>query len=186
MSSFHFRPLRSKSHKTIKLFTAALSLVVAQATLPAYAHAESGGDVPQISDLKFAAAVHPYASPEAAPQAVKDAFEEAQKTDKLVMLIFGANWCPDCLMLEGALKNASVAPCLNNKFAMANINVDHFQYTTANAAKFGVKNKAIPLVLLITPAGKVLNSDCTMSLGEASSMSAQSMVNKLNELKNSL
>ncbi|KXV70484.1 protein-disulfide isomerase, partial [Acetobacter malorum] len=41
------------------------------------------------------------------------------------------------------------------------------------------RRKAIPVALIITPDGKVLNGDETLALGDARRMSGQAVVDKL-------
>ncbi|GAA08821.1 putative thioredoxin protein [Acetobacter tropicalis NBRC 101654] len=140
--------------------------------------------VPQVGTAQITAVAHPYAAPEDAPQAVENAFAEARKTGRKVLIDFGANWCPDCRVLAGVLDHPAVAPWVQENFVVVPVNVDHFNKNMDIARKYGVTIKAIPVALIVTPEGKVLNADATLELGDARSMSAQAVVDKLAEWSN--
>lgn len=137
--------------------------------------------VPQVGNAQITAVAHPYAAPEDAPAAVENAFAQAKKTGRKVLLDFGANWCPDCRVLAGVLGHPAIAPWVAENFVVVSVNVDHFNKNMDLAQKYGIKIKAIPVALVVTPDGKVLNADATLELGDARTMSAQAVVDKLAE-----
>lgn len=146
-----------------------------------YHPAQAQTTVPQVGALIITAAPHPYAAPDTAPKAVEDAFATAQKTGRNVLLEFGANWCPDCRVLAGVLANPHIAPWVEQNFVETRINVDHFNQNMAIAQHYGITIKAIPVALVVTPQGKVLNPEATLELGNARTLSAQAVVDKLAE-----
>lgn len=135
--------------------------------------------VPQIGSAPITAVAHPYAEPDGAQAAVDAAFAEARKTGRKVLIDFGANWCPDCRVLAGVLTNPAVSPWVDQTFSVVSVNVDHFNKNMDIAKKFGITIKAIPVALIVTPDGKVLNGDETLALGDARRMSGQAVVDKL-------
>ncbi|GEL50528.1 thioredoxin family protein [Acetobacter tropicalis] len=137
--------------------------------------------LPQVGNAQITAVAHPYAAPEEAPQAVENAFAAARKTNRKVLIDFGANWCPDCRVLAGVLSHPAIAPWVQENFVVVSVNVDHFNKNMDIARKYGVTVKAIPVALIVTPEGKVLNADTTLELGNARTMSAQAVVDKLAE-----
>lgn len=137
--------------------------------------------VPQIGSAPITAIAHPYDEPEKAHDAVDAAFAEARKTGRKVLIDFGANWCPDCRVLAGVLANPAVSPWVEQTFSVVSVNVDHFNKNTDIAKKFGIVVKAIPVALIVTPEGKVLNAEETLTLGNARRMSGQAVVDKLAE-----
>ncbi|MFT9398456.1 thioredoxin family protein [Acetobacter sp.] len=169
--SKHPAPLAKKG-----LFAAAVLSFAFAAPL---AHAQT--PVPQVGGLNVKAVAQPYDTPDAAAKTVEEAFATARKTGRKVLLDFGANWCPDCRVLSGVLDDPAIAPWVKENFVVASVNVDHFNHNMDIAKKYGITIKAIPVALVVTPEGKVLNPDATLELGNARTMSAQAVVDKLNE-----
>lgn len=116
---------------------------------------------------------HPYVIGADAKAQVAAAFAAAKSSGKAVLIDFGANWCPDCRMLNGVLQMPQVKPWKDSRFETVMVNVDHFNVNMDIAAQYGVHVKQIPTVLVLTPDGKLLNPDGTLTLGNARTMSPQ-------------
>lgn len=119
---------------------------------------------------------HPYDTNADAQAQVAAAFNKARQSGKNVLIDFGANWCPDCRMLNSVLQMPQVTPWKNSHFETVMVNVDRFNVNMDIPAKYGVKVKQIPTVLILTPDGKLLNADGTLTLGNARNMSPQAQV----------
>nr|WP_321984600.1 thioredoxin family protein [uncultured Lichenicoccus sp.] len=134
---------------------------------------------PQVPPGQPQPVTHPYDTPAAAHDAVDAAVRQAKQSGRRVLIDFGANWCPDCRMLAGVLREAPVQPWVAQNFVPVSVNVDHFNVNMDIARRYGVVVKAIPTVLIITPDGKLLNADGTLTLGNARTMSSQAVVDLL-------
>ncbi|MGI4746767.1 MAG: thioredoxin family protein [Janthinobacterium lividum] len=119
---------------------------------------------------------HPYDTTANAQAQVDAAFAEAKRTGKNVMIDFGANWCPDCRLLASVFEMPQVKAWKDSHFETVSVNVDRFNVNMDIPARYGVKVKAIPTVLILTPDGKLLNADGTLALGNARTMSPQAAV----------
>ncbi|MBR0559134.1 thioredoxin family protein [Neokomagataea anthophila] len=128
---------------------------------------------PQVSETSAAPIAAPYPDSSLASVQVKEAFATAKKTGRKVLLDFGANWCPDCRMLAGVFALPDAQGWLESQFVIVPVNVDRFTHNMDIALKYGVKVKAIPTVIVLTPAGKPLNGDASLALGNARTMSPQ-------------
>nr|WP_298795007.1 thioredoxin family protein [uncultured Acetobacter sp.] len=159
----------------------AICIATAQSAAAQSATPSNAVPVPQIGSAPITAVAHPYAEPDGAQAAVDAAFAKARKTGRKVLIDFGANWCPDCRVLAGVLTNPAVSPWVDQTFEVVSVNVDHFNKNMDIAKKFGITITAIPVALIITPDGKVLNGDETLALGNARRMSGQAVVDKLAE-----
>ena len=74
-----------------------------------------------------------------------------------IILVFGANWCPDCKELDLAMKKGSSAALLAHDFKIVHIDVGHFDKNQDVAESYGVPlKKGIPAIAIITPKNKVL------------------------------
>ncbi|WP_419728496.1 thioredoxin family protein [Lichenicola sp.] len=119
---------------------------------------------------------HPYDTTADAHAQVDAAFADAKRTGRDVLIDFGANWCPDCRMLAGVFDMPQVKAWKDSNFASVSVNVDRFNVNMDIPARYGVKVKSIPTVLILTPDGKLLNADGTLALGNARTMSPAAAV----------
>ncbi|WP_428376791.1 thioredoxin family protein [Lichenicoccus sp.] len=134
---------------------------------------------PQVPPGQPQPVAHPYDTPAAAHDAVAAAVRQARQSGRRLLIDFGANWCPDCRMLAGVMRLAPVQPWVAQNFVPVSVNVDHFNVNMDIARRYGVVVKAIPTVLIVTPDGKLLNADGTLTLGNARTMSSQAVVDQL-------
>ena len=54
------------------------------------------------------ASADPYPPPASAASDLRRARERASRSGKLLMVVFGGNWCPDCRALHGRLHESPV------------------------------------------------------------------------------
>ena len=122
---------------------------------------------------------HPYDTTADAHAQVDAAFAAARSSGRDVLIDFGANWCPDCRMLNGVMQMPTVKAWRDSRFETVMVNVDRFNVNMDVAARYGVKVKQIPTVLVLTPQGKLLDPDGTLALGNARAMSPQASVDQI-------
>lgn len=122
---------------------------------------------------------HPYPVDADAKASVAAAFAEAKRSDRDVLIVLGANWCPDCRMLGGVMQMNEVKPWIDSRFVPVSVNVDHLNQNMDIPARYGVHVTQIPTVLVVTPAGKLLNPDGATTLGNARTMTPQADVDLL-------
>ena len=104
-----------------------------------------------------AAADNPYDEKADAKLDIKQALTQADSTKTSVIVVFGANWCPDCKVLDIALKSGTSAKLLARDFQIVRVNVGHFDTNLDVAKMYGVPlEKGIPAVAILSPQNKVL------------------------------
>lgn len=104
-----------------------------------------------------AAADNPYNETANASLDIKQALTRAAATQTSVIVVFGANWCPDCKMLDLAMKKEPCASLLAQDFQIVKVNVGHFDKNLDIAKSYGVPlAKGIPAVAILSPKNKVL------------------------------
>lgn len=112
----------------------------------------------------------PYNETANAKQDIQQAL--AGNTNKPVILVFGANWCPDCRALDIAMKQGAGAPMLARDFKTVKIDVGHFDKNKDLAKTYGVPlEKGIPAVAIISPKNQVLYVTKEGELSSARKMS---------------
>src|ERR1039458_10770718 len=103
------------------------------------------------------AADNPYTETADAKLDIRQAVAQATTAKTPVIVVFGANWCGDCKMLDSAMKTGASAPLLKRDFKIVKVNVGHFDKNLDVAKAYGVPlAKGIPAVVIISTENKVL------------------------------
>ena len=77
--------------------------------------------------------------------------------DKLVMVIFGANWCPDCLALNAALQSDVVSAYAQRNFEVVKVDVGQFDRNQDFAEQLGVTSRrGIPVAVFLDRDGQLI------------------------------
>jgi thioredoxin 1 len=118
-----------------------------------------------------AAADKPYNETADAKLDIKQALAEAATTKTPVLVVFGANWCGDCKMLDAAMKTGASAPLLSHDFKIVKVNVGRFDKNVDIAKSYGVPlERGIPAVAILSPANEVLYATREGELADAQKM----------------
>lgn len=123
------------------------------------------------------AADRPYDEHADAPAQVQAALKVAAATQRPVLLVFGANWCPDCRVLDGTLKGAALAPIVQRDYAqVVKVDVGRYDRNMELAARYGVPlKKGIPAVVVLTPQGTVSYATQAGELADARGMGEEAI-----------
>ena len=104
-----------------------------------------------------AAADTPYNETADAKLEITQALTQAAVSNTPIIVVFGANWCPDCKVLDLAMKNGTSASLLERDFKIVKVNVGQFDKNLDVAKEYGVPlEKGIPAVAIISPKNVVL------------------------------
>ena len=107
--------------------------------------------------VSASAADAPYDESADAKVDIKQALTEAAATNTPVIIVFGANWCGDCRMLDSAMKTGASAALLSKDFKIVKVNVGRFDKNVDVAKEYGVPlDKGIPAVAIVSTEGEVL------------------------------
>jgi len=100
-----------------------------------------------------------YAPPEEAQSEIEAALASAAKDHKRVILVFGANWCYDCHVLDAAFHSKAIAPLVEANYHVVHINVGDEDKNLDLADKYGVPlKKGIPGLAVVDSDGKLVYS----------------------------
>jgi thioredoxin 1 len=103
------------------------------------------------------AADGPYNESADAKLDIKQALTQSATVKTPVIIVFGANWCGDCKMLDSAMKNGASATFLSKDFQIVKVNVGHFDTNLDVAKTYGVPlQMGIPAVAIISTNNQVL------------------------------
>jgi thioredoxin-related protein len=101
------------------------------------------------------AAVDPYPPPAAAAADLQGARERARRSGKLLMVVFGGNWCPDCRALHARLHESPVREYVEQRFEIVNVNIGEMDANLGIAKDLGVNlKKGVPAAAFFAPDGK--------------------------------
>jgi thioredoxin 1 len=109
-------------------------------------------------------------SADAAAQ-VNAALGKAKIENKRVMIVFGANWCGDCKMLDGELKKTALKALLDRHFVMVKVDVNRFNKNLDVVKPYGdIIKKGIPSIVIATPANALVYATYGGELADARKM----------------
>ena len=118
------------------------------------------------------AATGPYDESADAQKDVQRAFETAAKSQRPVLVIFGANWCGDCRALDTALKVPATAELMTKEFVVVKVDVGNFDRHLDIAERYGnAIKKGIPAAAIVSPKQELLYTTKGGELANARKMS---------------
>jgi thiol-disulfide isomerase/thioredoxin len=108
----------------------------------------------QVLSLALAAA-DPYPPPANAAADLQRARARAGRSGKLLMVVFGGNWCPDCRALHDRLHESPVREYVEAHFEVVNVNIGEMNANLGIAKDLGVSlKKGVPAAAFFAPDGK--------------------------------
>jgi protein disulfide-isomerase len=104
-----------------------------------------------------AIAGNPYNETADAKLEIQQALTQAATNQTPIIIVFGANWCGDCKMLDQAMKTGASAPLISQDFRVVKVNVGRWDKNLDLAKTYGVPlAKGIPAVAIISAKDEVL------------------------------
>jgi protein disulfide-isomerase len=102
---------------------------------------------------------------------IQAALVAARPAHQPVLVVFGANWCGDCMMLDMAFKSGRSAPLIEQRFKVVKVDVGRFDKNVDIAEGYGVPlKKGIPAVAVLSDQGQVLYATRAGELADARKM----------------
>ena len=103
-----------------------------------------------------------YPAEENAHTRIKEALTRTASSHKRVLLVFGANWCYDCHVLDAAFHTAEIAPLLTRGFEVVHVDVGEYNKNLDLAERYEVPlKKGVPAIAVLTSDGKLLYAQKT-------------------------
>ena len=114
----------------------------------------------------------PYDEKADAKADLQRALSAAKSSGTPVLVIFGANWCPDCRALDKALSTGKNAELVAREFKVVKVDVGQFDRNLDLAARYGNPiKKGIPAAVVLSADGEVLYATRLGELADARHMS---------------
>jgi thiol:disulfide interchange protein len=109
-----------------------------------------------------------------AKKEIEDALKHAAAGKKRVLLVFGANWCYDCHVLDRALHEGSAEQVMKESFLLVHVDIGEANKNLDLAKKYNIPlDKGVPAVAILGSDGGLLYSS-----GEGEFEAARKMMKK--------
>ena len=80
----------------------------------------------------------------------------ARAQNKEVLVVFGADWCPDCQALKNYLQDPELSVVMEQRFCVVGINIGRFDLNTDLVKQYGLDLKfGIPAAIILTDSGLI-------------------------------
>ena len=113
---------------------------------------------------------------------IAEALGRAAKSDKRVLLVFGANWCLDCHVLDQALRTGDSGKLAEQYYEVVHVDIGRGEKNVDLAKQYKVDlEKGVPNVAVLDAQGKLLTSSSAFE--SARNMDEQQVIDFLNKWK---
>jgi thiol:disulfide interchange protein len=163
------------------LFTTLL-LLLAEALVPAQRRGKS--TPPEILDPIFVKK-DIYTEDADSGSDIKAALKNAVTENKRVLLIFGANWCYDCHVLEQALHQGTAGSIVASSYLLVHVDIGEGDKNgdLADRYRIPLQQQGVPAVVVLRADGHVLYRSGDGQFGTARRMTKKHLVAFLNHWK---
>ncbi|MDA1238843.1 MAG: thioredoxin family protein [Proteobacteria bacterium] len=125
-------------------------------------------------DLLVEPLTHQYERAIISEDTINKFFNFSRKQSRQPVFIFGANWCPDCLVLDGVLKLPTIKKFINTTYEVLHIGVGDYSINMDLMNYLGDSSgKGLPLVLIFNKGANLLNGSKSRELRTARNKSYQ-------------
>ena len=106
------------------------------------------------------------------------------QSDKQPILIFGANWCPDCRIFSGTMNIPKIKSYIDKNFQILYIDVKRYEINMGLMEEYGIPSaEGIPRLLVFDKNKNLLNNSNTTEWRTARDRSSQEIFNFFQEMK---
>lgn len=115
---------------------------------------------------------------------IKKALEQAAKEHKRVLVVFGANWCYDCHVLDLAFERDDIAPLIETNYEVVHVDVGEGDKNQDLMKQYDVPmDKGIPAIAVVDSAGKLLFSQKNGEFEKARALGPEDLLKFLEQWK---
>jgi thiol:disulfide interchange protein len=118
-------------------------------------------------------------------QEIQEALKRAVSEKKRVLLVFGANWCYDCHVLDRALHEGVAGKIVNESFLLVHVDIGEGEKNSDLIKGYRIPlEKGVPAVAVLSSDGKLLYSSGDGEFESARTMFKKDLASFLNRWKN--
>jgi len=109
---------------------------------------------------------------------INNFIDDTIKNNKRPILIFGANWCPDCRIFSGTMNIPKIKSFISENFNVMYIDVKRYEINMTLLKEFDIPySEGIPRVLVFDEKRNILNNSNTTEWRTARDRSSQEIFN---------
>jgi len=117
------------------------------------------------------AQAQPYDENANAGHAIQAALKESRQNGKFILLQFGANWCPDCIVLGEQMHESPLRELVEKNFIDVKVDIGEGEKNSGLVKRYGnVTERGIPSIVVLDQDNNILLSTLTGQLANARSM----------------
>jgi thiol:disulfide interchange protein len=129
-----------------------------------------------LAGVTLAADQPPYDEKADAHQQITAAIAEGAKAHRNVILVFGANWCPDCRALDAQMHKEELAALIATNYEVVKVDVGQLNKNQDISQKYHVPlEHGIPALAVLNRRGKLLYAMDQGQFSDARHMSDESI-----------
>lgn len=115
---------------------------------------------------------------------IAEAIHSATAARKRILIIFGANWCYDCHVLEEAFHSPELSPTVESSFEVVHVDIGQMDKNLDVAKQYDVPlDRGVPALAVLESDGKLLFSQKRGEFEAARSMAPEDILDFLNKWK---
>jgi thioredoxin 1 len=115
---------------------------------------------------------------------IREALAQAVKKHHRVLVVFGANWCYDCHVLDLAFHSADVAPIVAKNYEVVHVDIGEGDKNQDVMKDYQIPmQKGIPAIAVLDLSGKLLFSQKKGEFEKARSLDRETLLAFLNQWK---
>ncbi|PKA24553.1 thioredoxin family protein [Leptospira levettii] len=108
---------------------------------------------------------------------------KAKSENRKLIIVFGADWCPDCRALDGIFADPETKTLLDSEFVVMKVDVGRFDKNLSLNDQLGnpIQN-GIPSLVVVSPKGEFITSTKGGEFSNASKMTKEQVLAYLYKL----
>ncbi len=115
---------------------------------------------------------------------IKEALARAAKTHRRVLVVFGADWCYDCHVLNLAFHGEDLAPVVQKNYEVVHVDIGEGDKNQDLMKQYEVPmDKGIPAIAVLDADGKLLYSQKNGEFEKARALDSRALLAFLNQWK---
>ena len=118
-----------------------------------------------------------------AHEEIKQALARAAREHKNVLIVFGANWCYDCHVLDLAFQRPDLAPILQHNYVVVHVDIGEFNKNLDLMQQYNAPMQKVPSLAVLNDKGKLLYSQQGGEFSKARALAPEDIRAFLNKWK---
>lgn len=108
---------------------------------------------------------------------------QANQLNRKLIVVFGADWCPDCRALDAIFSEPEIKSILETQFVVMKVDVGRFDQNLSLNQRLGdpIQN-GIPALVVLSPSGEIITSTKGGEFSNARKMTKEQVLEYLYKL----